>query len=99
MPLMLCRNRVADFSRWHAVFASHEAAHRRAGLHLVGIWPRIEDRNDTHFMFGVETLDRARGFIADPSAEQAGQAAGVLDGEYQFLEDAGGYAREKKAAS
>lgn len=96
---MLCRNRVVDFDRWHTVFASHEAAHRRAGLHLAGIWPRIEDRNNVYFLFRVENLDRARAFITDPAAAQVGEAAGVLDGEYHFLEDGEGYLREEGTAS
>ena len=99
MPFMLCRNRVVDFARWHGVFVSHEAAHRRAGLHLVGIWPRIEDRNELYFLFRVESLDRARAFIADPDAAQAGTAAGVLEGEYHFLADGEGCSREPAGVS
>jgi len=91
MTYMLCRNRVADFDRWRAVFASHEAAHREAGLQLAGLWRGAEDPNDVFFLFEVASTDRARQFIADPEAAKAGQASGVIEGEYHFLDDAGGY--------
>jgi len=35
MIVMLCRNRVTDFSKWKAVFDSHAQAHRAAGLRSV----------------------------------------------------------------
>ncbi len=91
MTYMLCRNRVADFSRWKAVFASHETAHQKAGLRLVKIWRVLEDPNNVFFMFEVASIDRAREFISDPEAAKAADTSGVLDGEYHFVEDAGGY--------
>ena len=91
MTYMLCRNRVADFSRWIAVFASHQAAHQEAGLRLVHIWRVVEDPNNIFFMFEVASMDTAREFIGNPEAAKAGQASGVLDGEYHFVEDAGAY--------
>ena len=91
MTYMLCRNRVADFSRWKAVFASHEAAHQNAGLRLVQIWRCVEDANNIFFMFEVASIDKAREFIGDPEAAKAGEASGVIDGEYHFVVDAGAY--------
>ncbi len=91
MTYMLCRNRVADFSRWKSVFASHEAAHREAGLRLVSIWRTVGEPNNVFFVFEVGSLDKAREFISHPEAAKAGAASGVIDGEYHFVEDAGGY--------
>lgn len=91
MTYMLCRNRVADFSRWKAIFASHAAAHRGAGLRLINIWRSLKEPNDIFFMFAVASMDKAREFISNPEAAKAGEASGVLDGEYHFVEDAGGY--------
>jgi hypothetical protein len=91
MTYMLCRNRVADFPRWRAVFASHEAAHRKAGLQLVNLWRSVEEPNNIFFLFEVASIDMAREFINDPEAAKAGQASGVIDGEYHFVGDAGGY--------
>ncbi len=91
MTYMLCRNRVADFGQWKVVLSSHEQAHKDAGLRLVGIWRGLEEPNNVFFMFEVASVEKARAFVADPEAARAGEAAGVLDGEYHFLEDAGLY--------
>ena len=91
MIYMLCRNRLADFSRWKAVFASHQTAHRNAGLRLVQIWRAVEDPNNIFFVFEVASMDKAREFIGNPEAAKAGEASGVLNGEYHFVEDAGAY--------
>jgi hypothetical protein len=91
MTYMLCRNRVADFKRWKAVFASHESAHRAAGLRLVSVWRTVGGPNNVFFLFEVSSVDKAREFISHPEAAKAGEASGVIDGEYHFVEDAGGY--------
>ncbi|MGB9234342.1 MAG: hypothetical protein WCC04_08005 [Terriglobales bacterium] len=91
MIYMLCRNRVADFSRWKAVFGSHEAAHRAAGLRLLSLRREIEEPNNVFFVFEVESIEKARKFISDPEAAKAAQGSGVTDGEYHFVEEAGGY--------
>jgi len=91
MTYMLCRNRVADYLRWKAVFASHAAAHRDAGLSLVTVWRGVEDPNNVFFLFEVASIEKARKFISNPQAAKAGESSGVLDGDYHFLEDAGGY--------
>ncbi|MGB7762119.1 MAG: hypothetical protein WBL61_19965 [Bryobacteraceae bacterium] len=91
MTYLLCRNRVADFSRWRAVFASHEAAHRNAGLQLIKLWRGVEEPDNIFFLFEVASLGKAREFIGNPEASEAGRASGVIDGEYHFVEDAGGY--------
>ena len=91
MVVMLCRNRVADFAKWKAVFASHASAHREAGLRLMNLWRGLEDPNNVFFLFEVTSLDKARAFISNPAAAEAGKASGVLDGEYHFLESGEGY--------
>jgi hypothetical protein len=91
MIYMLCRNRVADFSRWKAVFASHRAAQQEAGLRFVHIWRSVEEPNNVFFLFEVASMDKAREFIGNPDAAKAGEASGVIDGEYHFVGDGGGY--------
>lgn len=91
MTYLLCRNRVADFSRWKAVFTSHAAAHREAGLRLINLWRCVEEPNNIFFMFEVAAIDKARKFISNPEAAKAAEASGVADGEYHFIEDAGMY--------
>jgi len=91
MIYMLCRNRVGDVGRWKAVFASHEAAHKKAGLRLIGIRREVGEPNNIFFAFEVESMEKARAFINDPEAAKAATTSGVIDGEYHFVEDAGGY--------
>jgi hypothetical protein len=88
---MLCRNRVADFAKWKAVFASHARAHREAGLRLMNLWRGVEEPNNVFFLFEVTSLDKARAFISNPAAAAAAKTSGVLDGEYHFLESSAGY--------
>jgi hypothetical protein len=90
MTLMLCRNRVADFTKWKDVFDSHEQAHQNAGLRLVNVWRSTEEPNNVFFIFQVASVEQARKFVSDPSAAEVGRVAGVLDGEYYFLESAFG---------
>jgi len=89
MTYMLCRNHVADFPRWRSIFASHEAAHLEAGLRL--LWLKVEKPNNIFFMFEVRSMEKAQQFISNPDAAKAAAASGVVDGEYHFIEDAGGY--------
>lgn len=87
MLRMLCRNHVADFSKWKAVFDSHSAAHKQAGLHLESLWRGLEGPHNVFFVFRIEELSRAKAFISSPDAAAAGKQSGVLDGDYWFLTD------------
>ncbi len=91
MFVMLCRNRVADFAKWKAIFHSHAQAHREAGLRLMNLWRGVEEHNNVFFLFEVASLEKARAFISNPAAAEAGKTSGVLDGEYHFLESSAGY--------
>jgi len=91
MTYMLCRNRVADFSRWKAVFSSHAEAHRNAGLQLVHLWRSVAEPNNVFFTFEVASIDKAQEFISNSEAAKAGESSGVLDGEYHFVEETRGY--------
>jgi len=73
------------------VFASHAEAHREAGLNLLNAWRDIADANNVFCLFEVAGVDRARAFCEAPESAAAGEAAGVVDGEFHFVEEAGGY--------
>jgi len=51
----------------------------------------VEESNNVFFLFEVTSLDKARAFISNPAAAEAGKESGVLDGEYHFLESSAGY--------
>jgi hypothetical protein len=83
---MLCRNRVSDYDRWLQVFTSHERAHEEAGLILEHLWRASSDPAQVFFLFRVDDGDKARRFVSAPEAVGAAATAGVLDGEYHFLD-------------
>ena len=89
MIRMLCRNKVADFAKWKAVFDSHKRAHLQAGLTLESLWRGLEDTSHVFFVFAVADLSRAKAFICTPDAAQAGRDAGVLEGDYWFVAEIG----------
>jgi len=68
MTYLLCRNRVAGFAEWRAIFASHQATHLNAGLRL--LWLAREGTDNAFFMFEVADMARARMFISDPDANR-----------------------------
>lgn len=86
MVVMLCRNRVANFEKWKNVFDSNAQAARDAGLRLMNLWREVEEPNNVFFLFDVKDTEKARAFINDPAAAEAGKRSGVLDGECHFLE-------------
>ena len=91
MTYMLCRNTVRDFSKWFGIFRAHKEAHRQAGLILEYLWQDSDDPNTVRFLFRVDDLQKAQSFIAAPEAGAAASDSGVLDGDYHFINAAGGY--------
>ena len=55
------------------------------------LWRSVGEPNNVFFVFEVVSMEKAQEFISNPEAAKAGGASGVLDGEYYFVEDAGGY--------
>ena len=53
MVAMLCRNRVADFARWKAVFDYHAQSHRAAGLHFRELGRDLLEPDNIFFLFEV----------------------------------------------
>lgn len=88
---LLCWNRIEDFERWRKIFASHESAHVAAGLILVDLWLEKDDPSLVHYLFEVRDHDKAMAFINAPDAAEAAKAAGVVAGEFHFVESQGGY--------
>lgn len=84
---LLCRNVVADYDAWREVFDLHAEARRGAGLELVKMWRGADDDHDIFFLFDITSRRRAQAFMDDPSAAETGRRAGVLGGEYHFLDE------------
>lgn len=87
MPFLLCRNRVESFDQWLRVFESHREAQIKSGLRLLHLWQEAGDTQNVFFLFETEDHARARDFVSDPNAADAGAAAGVIDGDFPFLDE------------
>jgi hypothetical protein len=82
---------VVDFDRWWRIFKSHADAHRASGLTLVKIWRDTEDLSNVFFLFDVESVEKAKSFVSNPDAVEAGRQSGVIAGELHFLSVTNGY--------
>jgi hypothetical protein len=91
MKYLLCRNRVEDFDRWYDVFSSHKQAHKEAGLLLQHVFRSAEDPLDVFFSFRVESVEKAKAFMETPQSVEAREAAGVVDGEFYFVDSTDNY--------
>ena len=88
MVKMLLRNRVKDYDHWRKIFDGEGSPGENAGLHLLDLWRDLDDSNNVFFMFEVADVERARVFLADPHSAEVGETAGVIDGEFHFIEQA-----------
>ncbi len=52
MPVMLCRNRVADFLKWRTRFDAHADDCGGAGLVLTHLWRELD--GEYHFLEAAE---------------------------------------------
>ena len=92
MPYMLVRHKVKEFSQWKRVFDSHSARHVSAGFGPTRIMVHEDDANEVFFLIHLESIERAKKFLAEPGHEEAGEEAGVIDAapDVWFLKDAPG---------
>ena len=87
MLYMLVRNKVEDYEKWKQIFDSRTEANRAAGLTLAQFWRDAQDRNTVWFLLEVEDLEKAQAYLNLPESAEIGRAAGVLDGEFHFIEN------------
>lgn len=83
---LLCRNDVEDFATWKQHFDADSEAQRDAGLTLLQMWQEHGTPSRVFFLFEVNDLDKARGFIDAPRARAQAEKSGVRDGVYHFVE-------------
>ena len=86
MLVLLSRNRVEDFDRWKAVFDEQLRTRPDSGLRPLDIWQSVDDPNDVFFTFEVTDEAKAKAYLVAPESAAAGEASGVLDGAYWFVE-------------
>ena len=83
---LLVRNKVKDFSRWHAYFQEDSVAAAEHGITLAALWQTVDDPNNVFFLLDVEDVDRANAFMGRPESQELGIKSGVIDGEFHYLE-------------
>ena len=88
MPYVLVRHKVADFSKWKAVYDAHLPARKEAGvIKQVHLLRNADDPNEVIIMSEVESLQKARDFSASSDLRENMQKAGVVDKpDIYFLE-------------
>ncbi len=84
--LLLVRNQVENFEAWLAVYRSDAAAREAAGLHGLSLWRSADDPNDLFFLMHVDDRGRAEAFMRTSEAAARGVEAGMVGGEYWFVE-------------
>ena len=78
MHYLLCKHKVADYTKWRRVFDSHAEAQREAGLHLLHLLRDTVDPNVVVLFFRADDLGKARAFTEAPSAGEAAEVSGVI---------------------
>ncbi|MGD1147300.1 MAG: hypothetical protein ABR961_05085 [Thermoanaerobaculaceae bacterium] len=78
MHYLMARHRVREFGRWNAVFRSHAAAQREAGLHLLHLMRDTADPDLVVILFRADDPEKARAFTRAPSASEAAEASGII---------------------
>jgi hypothetical protein len=86
MFFLLVRNEVEDYAEWKRVFDAQTEANLAAGLILTRLWQDAEDKNTVWFLLEVEDVERAKRYVEAPESAEIGQRAGVLSGEFHFIE-------------
>ncbi|HEY0427690.1 MAG TPA: hypothetical protein VGC76_07895 [Pyrinomonadaceae bacterium] len=86
MLYMLVRNKVENYAEWKRVGDAQAEANRAAGLTTVRLWRDAADENTVWFLLEVEDMERAKKYIEAPESAEVGRRAGVLDGEFHFIE-------------
>ena len=84
--MLFVRNKVENFDQWKRVFDSQAEAGNAAGLSLVYVWRSMDEADQVFFLFEVEDRGRAEAFMNTPEAASTGRKAGVIDGDFHFLE-------------
>ncbi len=84
MHYLLCKHKVADYTKWRRVFDADAGGQRESGLHLLHVLRDTADPDMVVLLFRADDLDKARAFTEAPSASESAQSSGVI-GEPEIL--------------
>lgn len=83
---LLCRNRITDYERFRGAFLADLDRAGAAGLRLRALWREVDAPEEVHFLFDADDRHRAEAFMTSPESAASGEQAGVVDGDYHWLE-------------
>lgn len=72
----LVRRKVADFSKWKAVYDAYLLSRQKAGLKEKYVLHNIDDPNEVITLFELEDVQRAREFFDSSEFAQRDAASG-----------------------
>lgn len=79
MSAIVIKHRVADFATWLKAYEQHGATRSAAGALSSTVCQSEDDPNSVMVYIEVESLDKAREFLASEDLQQTMQSAGVLE--------------------
>ena len=85
--MLLVRNKVEDVDQWKRLFHTQAEAARAAGLTLIHMWQSVDEADQVFFLLEVEDRGRAEAFMSTPEAAATGRNAGVIEGDFHFLNE------------
>jgi len=77
-----------DLDKWKEVIESDKKAHNDAGLHFQRVWRNIDDPKEIFFLFEVDDVSKARGFLQNAGALDKDKAKKGEIPELVFVETA-----------
>ena len=75
----LVRRKVADFSKWKAVYDSNEPTRQKAGVKEKYVLRSVDDPNQVFTLFELEDVQKAREFFESATLRTGMQQAGTVD--------------------
>lgn len=88
MANLLIRHKVADYDAWKKVFDEFIETRRESGETSWRIWHPHDDPNNIVLLFGWESTEKAKAFMARSDLKAAMEEAGVLEPpDFYFLDE------------
>ena len=75
----LIRRKVADFSKWKAIYDSNEPTRQEAGVKEKYVLHNVDDPNEVFTIFELEDVQKAREFFGSAALRAGMQQAGTVD--------------------
>ena len=78
MIYLLCRHKIADFTKWKRAYDAHLGARQLAGLTELHLLRGIDDPNEVVILYTAENLAKAKGLTTSDEVRAIIQRSGVI---------------------